>query len=40
MIFMNLINLKYGNSSVVEDMGGVSTVKGNFETLQEVLYAN
>jgi type I restriction enzyme R subunit len=36
----NLINLKYGNSSVVEDMGGVSTVKGNFETLQEVLYAN
>ncbi|MCB0368466.1 MAG: DEAD/DEAH box helicase family protein [Bdellovibrionales bacterium] len=35
----NLINLKYGNSSVVEDMGGVSTVKGNFETLQAVLYA-
>ena len=32
---MNLINLKYGNSSVVEDMGGVSTVKGNFETLQK-----
>lgn len=34
----NLINLKYGNSSVVEDMGGVSTVKSNFATLQEAIY--
>jgi len=36
----NLINLKYGNSSVVEGMGGVSAVKSSFETLQERLYAN
>lgn len=34
----NLINLKYGNSSVVEDMGGVSAVKENFESLQEAIY--
>lgn len=36
----NLINLKYGNSAVVEDMGGTSVVKENFETLQEMLYEN
>jgi type I restriction enzyme R subunit len=34
----NLINLKYGNSSVVEDMGGVSLVKENFGALQEAIY--
>jgi len=36
----NLLNLKYGNSSVVEDMGGVSKVKENFAELQEMIYAN
>ena len=34
----NLINLKYGNSSVVEEMGGVAVVKDNFATLQEAIY--
>lgn len=35
----NLLNLKYGNTSVVEEMGGVETVKNNFDNLQQAIYS-
>jgi type I restriction enzyme R subunit len=34
----NLLNLKFGNTAVVEDMGGVEKVKNNFNALQKALY--
>lgn len=36
---IELLNLKYGNSSVVEDMGGVEAVRENFKSLQEAIYS-
>ena len=36
----NLLNLKYGNTSVVNEMGGVEEVRSNFSKLQEGLYTN
>lgn len=36
---VDLLNLKYGNTSVVEEMGGVESVRHNFDSLQEALYS-
>jgi type I restriction enzyme R subunit len=33
-----LLNMKFGNSSVVEEMGGVEKVRNNFNALQEAIY--
>lgn len=35
---VGLINLKYGNTSIVEELGGVETVRDTFKTLQELVY--
>jgi len=35
-----LLNMRFGNSSVVDEMGGVETVRTNFESLQEAIYRN
>jgi type I restriction enzyme R subunit len=34
----NLLNLKYGNTSVVNELGGVDAVRKTFATLQELVY--
>jgi len=34
----NLLNLKYGNTSVVDELGGVEMVRERFRQLQEVIY--
>lgn len=34
----NLLNLKFGNTSVVDEMGGVEAVRSNFDSLQEAIY--
>ncbi len=33
-----LLNLKFGNVSIVDEMGGVDKVKQNFESIQEAIY--
>jgi type I restriction enzyme R subunit len=34
----NLLNLKYGNTSVVDELGGVEIVRNTFSALQEAVY--
>jgi type I restriction enzyme R subunit len=34
----NLLNLKFGNTSIVDEMGGVEEVRSNFDSLQEAIY--
>ena len=36
----NLLNLKYGNTSVVDELGGVEKVRETFSSLQEAVYRN
>ena len=36
----NLLNLKYGNTSVVDELGGVDAVRETFATIQELVYRN
>jgi hypothetical protein len=36
----NLLNLKYGNTSVVDELGGVDAVRNTFSVIQEAVYSN